>query len=43
MPRTPSTTLMDLHKTLQPIANSENMQVPIAPIIKEKLLILHVT
>jgi hypothetical protein len=38
----PSTTLMDLHKTLQPIANFENMQVLITPIIKDKLLALHI-
>jgi hypothetical protein len=33
-----STTLMDLHKTLQPIVDFENMQVLITPIIKDKLL-----
>jgi len=42
MLHTPSTTLMDLHETVQPIASFENMQIPIAPIVKEKLLILHV-
>jgi hypothetical protein len=37
-----STTLMDLHKIVQPIADFENMQVPITPIIKEKLLVLQI-
>jgi len=33
---------MDLHKTLQSFANFENIQVPIAPIVKDKLLVLHI-
>jgi hypothetical protein len=37
-----STTVMDLHKTLQLIAKFETMQVPIAHIVKEKLLALHI-
>jgi hypothetical protein len=30
-----STTLMDLQKIVKPIANFENMQVPITPIVKD--------
>jgi hypothetical protein len=36
-----STILMNLHKILQPIVDFKNMQVPIAPIVKDKLLALH--
>jgi hypothetical protein len=33
---------MDLHKTLQSFADFENIQVPIAPTVKDKLLVLHI-
>ncbi len=33
-----STTLIDFYKTLQPITDLKNMQVFIAPIVKDKLL-----
>jgi hypothetical protein len=37
-----STTLMDLHKIVKAIANFEITQVPITPIVKEKLLALQI-
>jgi hypothetical protein len=33
---------MDFHKTLQPITAFENMQVLVAPIVKDKLLTLYI-
>jgi hypothetical protein len=33
---------MDLHKIVQPIGDFENMQVPITPIVKKKLLALQI-
>jgi hypothetical protein len=35
VPHEPSTNLLDLHKTLLPIANSENKKVFVSPIIKD--------
>jgi hypothetical protein len=42
MPHVFSTTLMDFHKTLQLIVNFKNMQVPMANIVRDKLLTLHI-
>jgi hypothetical protein len=42
MPCALCTILMDLHKTLQSFADFENIQVPIAPTVKDKLLVLHI-
>jgi hypothetical protein len=37
-----STILMNFQKTLQPITDLENMQIHVAPIIKDKLLTFYI-